>query len=139
MERTLIIVKPDAVRNRHMGDIIKRIEQENFTILGIRYTKLSLDQAREFYAVHKERPFYGSLCSFMSQGPILVAALAAEGAVQKWRTLIGATDPAEAADGTIRKLFAESKEANAVHGSDSPENAKNEIAFFFKESDLVSG
>ncbi|MCB1316425.1 MAG: nucleoside-diphosphate kinase [Leptospiraceae bacterium] len=138
MDRTFIIIKPDAVRNKHAGKIIDRIEQEGFQILGLRLTQLSDSQAREFYAVHKERPFYDSLCNFMTSGPVYVAALAAAGAVDKWRKLIGATDPAEAADNTIRKLYAESKEANAVHGSDSNENAAQEIAFFFKPDDLIS-
>ncbi|MCB1307595.1 MAG: nucleoside-diphosphate kinase [Leptospiraceae bacterium] len=138
MDRTFIIIKPDAVRNKHAGKIIDRIEQEGFQILGLRLTQLSDSQAREFYAVHKERPFYDSLCNFMTSGPVYVAALAADGAVDKWRKLIGATDPAEAADNTIRKLYAESKEANAVHGSDSNENAAQEIAFFFKPDDLIS-
>jgi nucleoside-diphosphate kinase len=137
MEKTLIIIKPDAVRNRHVGNIIARIEKENFKILGMRLLNLSKADAEKFYEVHKARPFYGDLCSFMSSGPVVVAALEAPGAVLKWRDLIGATDPAQAAPNTIRKLYAESKEANAVHGSDSVENAKAEIAFFFRESELV--
>lgn len=137
MERTFIIIKPDAVKNRHVGNIIARIEKENFKILGMRMLQLSKADAEKFYEVHKERPFYQDLCNFMISGPVVVAALEAEKAVQKWRDLIGATDPAEAAENTIRKLYAESKEANAVHGSDSVENAKTEIAFFFKDSDLV--
>lgn len=138
MDRTFIIIKPDAVKNKHAGNIIARIEKEGFQILGLRFTRLSPEQTREFYAVHKERPFYDSLCNFMTSGPVVVAALAATGAVQKWRDLIGTTDPTEAAAGTIRKLYAESKEANAVHGSDSDENAAAEIAFFFKDSDLIA-
>lgn len=137
MEKTLIIIKPDAVKNKHIGNIVSRIEQEGFKILGMKYTKLSMDDARKFYAVHAERPFYNSLCEFMSSGPIVAAALAADGAVQKWRDLIGATDPAQAAENTIRKLYAESKEANAVHGSDSDDNARQEIAFFFSDAELV--
>lgn len=138
MEKTLIILKPDAVKNRHIGHILARIEKEGFQILGMRLLKLSLEDAKSFYKVHKERPFYADLCSYMSSGPIVAAALKAPGAVKKWRDLIGATDPAEAAEGTIRKLYAESKEANAVHGSDSDENAAEEIGFFFKGNELVS-
>ncbi len=137
MDRTFIIIKPDAVKNKHVGNIIARIEKENFKILGMRLIQLSKADAQKFYEVHKERPFYDDLCGFMSSGPVVVAALEADGAVKKWRDLIGATDPKEAAENTIRKLFAESKEANAVHGSDSDENAKQEISFFFKDSDLV--
>jgi len=133
MERTLIILKPDAVKNRHIGHILTRIEQENFKIIGMRYLHLSLSDAKKFYEVHKERPFYNDLCNYMTSGPVVAAALEAPGAVAKWRELIGATDPAQAAPGTIRKLYAESKEANAVHGSDSAENAKIEIQFFFKD------
>ncbi|MCB1173322.1 MAG: nucleoside-diphosphate kinase [Leptospiraceae bacterium] len=137
MNRTFIIIKPDAVRNKYSGKIIDRIESEGFRILGLRLLQLSDSQAKEFYAVHKERPFYNDLCKFMTSGPVMVAALQADNAVQKWRDLIGATDPAEAAANTIRKLYAESKEANAVHGSDSDDNAQQEIAFFFKDSDLI--
>ena len=133
MERTLIILKPDAVKNRHIGHILTRIEQENFKIIGMRYLHLSLSDAKKFYEVHKERPFYNDLCNYMTSGPVVAAALEAPGAVAKWRELIGATDPAQASPGTIRKLYAESKEANAVHGSDSAENAKIEIQFFFKD------
>ena len=131
------MIKPDAVRNRHSGNILARIEKEGFRILGLRLLRLSLDDAKKFYEVHKERPFYNDLCKFMSSGPIVAAALEREDAVAKWRELIGATDPAQAAEGTIRKLYAESKEANAVHGSDSADNAKAEIAFFFPEGQLV--
>lgn len=137
MERTLIMIKPDAVRNGHIGNILARIEKEGFKILGLRLLRLSIEDARKFYEVHKERPFYGDLCNFMSSGPIVAAALEREGAVAKWREVIGATDPAQAADGTIRKLYAESKEANAVHGSDSADNARTEIDFFFKKENLV--
>jgi len=137
MEKTLIILKPDAVKNRHIGNILARIEKENFRIAGMKLLQLSGKDAQEFYAVHKERPFYKDLCDFMISGPVVVAALEAPGAVQKWRDLIGATDPAEAEANTIRKLYAESKEANAVHGSDSAENAATEIAFFFKDGELV--
>lgn len=131
------MIKPDAVRNGHIGNILARIEKEGFKILGLRLLRLSIEDARKFYEVHKERPFYGDLCNFMSSGPIVAAALEREGAVAKWREVIGATDPAQAADGTIRKLYAESKEANAVHGSDSADNARTEIDFFFKKENLV--
>lgn len=137
MEKTLIIIKPDAVKNKHIGDIIARIEKEGFKILGMKYKQLSRADAEGFYAEHKERPFFGSLCDFMTSGPVVVAALQADGAITKWRTLIGATDPAQADEGTIRKLYAESKEANAVHGSDSPESADREIKFHFQDSELV--
>lgn len=137
MDRTFIIIKPDAVKNRYAGKIIARIEAEGFKIAGLRLIKMTTDQAKGFYEVHKERPFYQSLCDFMTSGPVIIATLQAEGAVQKWRDLIGATDPAEALDNTIRKLYAESKEKNAVHGSDSDENAKIESEFFFKPEDLV--
>ena len=101
MERTFIILKPDAVKNKHVGDILARIEKEGFRILGLRMQTLSLKEAQEFYAVHKERPFYGDLCNYMTSGPVVVAALEAANAVTKWRDLIGATDPKEAAEGTI--------------------------------------
>lgn len=137
MEKTLIIIKPDAVKNKHIGNIVARIEKEGFQILGMKYKQLSREEAEGFYAEHKERPFFGSLCDFMTSGPVVVAALKADGAIAKWRTLIGATDPAQADEGTIRKLYAESKEANAVHGSDSPESADREIKFHFADSELV--
>lgn len=137
MERTFIILKPDALESKNAGNILARIEAEGFRILGLKLIQMSADDASRFYAVHKERPFYGDLCKYMSSGPVIVAVLEAAGAVQKWRDLIGATDPAQAAPNTIRKLYAKSKEANAVHGSDSVENAKIEIAFFFSERELV--
>lgn len=130
-------MKPDAVKNKHIGDIVGRIEREGFRILGLKLLQLRKSDAEKFYEVHKARPFYNDLCEFMISGPVVVAALEVEGAVTKWRDLIGSTDPKEAAENTIRKLYAESKEANAVHGSDSAENAAVEIAFFFPEMDLV--
>lgn len=133
MEKTLIMIKPDAVKNKHVGHILSRIEDEGFKILGMKYTKLSMADAEKFYEVHKERPFYGDLCSYMSSGPIVAAALERADAIAHWRKVIGATDPAEAAEGTIRKLYAESKEANAVHGSDAPETAAEEIKFHFPD------
>lgn len=133
MEKTLIMIKPDAVKNKHVGHILTRIEDEGFKILAMKYTKLSMADAQKFYEVHKERPFYNDLCSYMSSGPIVAAALERDNAIQHWRDVIGATDPAQAADGTIRKLYAESKEANAVHGSDAPETAAEEIKFHFAD------
>jgi nucleoside-diphosphate kinase len=136
MERTFIMLKPDAVKNKHIGDILQRIEKEGFKILGMKFLKLSLEDAKQFYKVHAARPFYNDLCSYMASGPIVACALERENAVQHWRDVIGATDPKEAKAGTIRALFAESKEANAVHGSDSVENGLQEIAFFFKGYEL---
>ncbi|EQA35045.1 nucleoside pyrophosphate kinase [Leptospira inadai serovar Lyme str. 10] len=136
MARTFIMIKPDGVKNKHVGDILQRIEKEGFKILGLKYLKLSLEDAKQFYKVHSARPFYNDLCNYMSSGPIVAAALERENAVQHWRDVIGATDPKEAAAGTIRALFAESKEANAVHGSDSDDNAALEISFFFKGNEL---
>lgn len=137
MERTLIMLKPDAVKNGHIGDILSRIEKEGFKIAAMKLTQLTKSDAEKFYEVHKDRPFYQDLCNYMCSGPIVAAALDAENAVAKWREVIGATDPKEAAPGTIRALFAESKEANAVHGSDSAENGKIESDFFFSEKDYV--
>lgn len=136
MERTFIMLKPDAVKNKHIGDILQRIEKEGFKIVGLKSLKLSLEDAQQFYKVHAARPFYNDLCKYMASGPIVAAALERENAVLHWRDVIGATDPKEAAAGTIRALFAESKEANAVHGSDSVDNALQEIAFFFKGYEL---
>ena len=137
MARTFAIIKPDAVQNGYAGKIIAHIQDAGFRILGMKLTQISMQQARKFYEVHAQRPFYGELTEFMSSGPSIVLALEAEGAVQKWRDTIGATDPAEAADGSIRKLYAENKGRNAVHGSDSDENAAIEIAFFFSGTELV--
>jgi len=137
MERTLCIIKPDAVRNEDIGNIIAMIQDAGFTILGLKQMTISAKVAGEFYAVHKERPFYGELVNFMSSGPIVPIALQKDNAVADWRALIGSTDPAEAAEGTIRKKYATSKGENAVHGSDSQENGVNEIAFFFAERELV--
>lgn len=137
MSRTLAIIKPDAVAAGHTGKIIAHLQDAGFRILGMKLVHLSPERAGEFYAVHKERPFYGELVEFMSSGPSVPMALEADNAVQKYRDTIGATDPAEAAEGTIRKLYAESKGRNAVHGSDSDENAATEIAFFFGQDELV--
>ncbi|MBI3394666.1 MAG: nucleoside-diphosphate kinase [Spirochaetia bacterium] len=137
MERTLAILKPDAVKNHHIGNILARIESEKFHILGLKLIQLSEETAKKFYAVHKERPFYADLCRYMCSGPVVVVGLERENAVQHWRDVIGATDPAQAAAGTIRKLYAVSKEANAVHGSDSVENGKNEVSFYFTKEELA--
>jgi nucleoside-diphosphate kinase len=125
------MIKPDAFRNGHSGAILDRIIKEGFSIKALKMIKLSADKAGEFYAVHKERPFYGELVAFMSSGPIIAAILEKDNAVESFRTLIGATNPAQAAEGTIRKMFATSVGENAVHGSDSNENAAIEGAFFF--------
>lgn len=137
MERTLCIIKPDAVRANNAGNIIAMIQAAGFRVLGMKQINISTDVAGEFYAVHKERPFYGELVSFMSSGAIIPIALEKVNAVADYRTLIGATDPAEAAEGTIRKAYASSKGENAVHGSDSVENGMIEISFFFAGSELI--
>ncbi len=138
MERTLAIIKPDAVRKNHAGDIIAQIQAAGFRVLGMQLTRLSTAQAQEFYAVHRERPFYGELVNFMCSGAVVPIALEKDNAVADFRALIGSTDPAEAAEGTIRKRFASSKGENAIHGSDSVENALNEIAFFFTGRELAA-
>ena len=135
--RTLAIIKPDAVKNNKVGEIIATITQAGFKILGLKMIHLSENSAKAFYEVHKERPFYGSLVEFMTSGPCVPIALEKENAVADYRKLIGATDPAQADDGTIRKLFAASKSENAVHGSDSDENAAIEIAHFFSKNELL--
>ena len=135
--RTLTIIKPDSVRKRNFGKILARIEAEGFTILGIKKISLSQKQAEGFYAVHRERPFFPSLVQYMMSGPVYVAALERDGAVTQLRKLMGATDPKKADAGTIRAEFGESIEQNAIHGSDSDENAKIEISFFFAESELM--
>ena len=134
--RTFTMLKPDAIENGHMGKIIDMIINAGFQIKAMKYTSLSVAQAQEFYAVHSERPFYGELVDYMTSGPIVAAILEKENAVTDFRNLIGATDPAEAADGTIRKYYAESKGRNAVHGSDSDENAAIEGEFHFSPSEI---
>lgn len=129
--RTFTMIKPDAMKNGHAGLIIDRIIKEGFRIVALKQTKLSAEKAGEFYAVHKARPFYGELVEFMSSGIIIAAILEKDNAVTSFRELIGATNPAQAAEGTIRKLFATSLGENAIHGSDSDENAAIEGAFFF--------
>lgn len=131
--RTLTIIKPDAVANGNAGNIIQKITDAGFKIIAMKYTHLTATQAGKFYAVHSARPFYGELVQFMTSGPVIPAILEKENAVEDFRKLIGATNPANAADGTIRKMFAESVERNAVHGSDSDENAQIEGSFFFSE------
>ena len=135
-ERTLAIIKPDAVAKGVAGRIISRIEESGLAILAARLVHLTDAQARGFYAVHRDRPFYASLCAFMTQGPCLPMVLEGETAIQRWRDLMGATNPASAAPGTIRKEFASSIEANAVHGSDAPETAAFEIPYFFAAVDI---
>lgn len=137
LERTFSIIKPDATRRNLTGAINDRIEKAGLRIVAQRRLRMSRDQAEGFYAVHRERPFYRSLVEFMTSGPVVVQVLEGEDAVAKYREVMGATDPAKAAPGTIRKDFAESIEANSVHGSDSPENAKTEVAFFFKPEEIV--
>ncbi len=134
---TLCIIKPDAVQERHQGAILNRILDEGFEVLGMRQLRLSRTQAEGFYAVHEGKPFFASLCEFMTSGPIIVAALRRDDAVKHWRTVIGATNPAEAAEGTIRKLFGGSLGENAVHGSDSEVNGRAECAYFFPGYDLL--
>jgi nucleoside-diphosphate kinase len=136
-ERTLAIIKPDAVEARLAGRIIQRIEDEGFEIRGMRRLQLSRKDAEGFYAVHSARPFFGSLTTFMSSGPAIVMVLEAPDAIKKWRTLMGATDPAKADPGTLRKEFAQSIERNATHGSDAPETAAYEIGYFFAGVELV--
>ena len=137
MERTFAIIKPDAVARHLAGDILKRIEAGGLRVVGLRLTQLTRAEAESFYAVHKARPFYGSLCDYMTSGPVIVAVLAGEGAIKRWRDLMGATDPAKAAAGTIRKDFGQNVEQNATHGSDAPETAAQEIAFFFRGLELL--
>jgi nucleoside-diphosphate kinase len=134
---TLAIVKPDAIASGKMGAIIAHLQQEGFVVRAARLVKLTRAEAGKFYEVHKARPFYGELVEFMTSGPCLPMALERANAVQHYRDVIGATDPAEAKEGTIRKLYAESKGRNAVHGSDSDENAAREIGFFFTEAELA--
>jgi nucleoside-diphosphate kinase len=137
VERTLAIIKPDAVERRLAGRILQRIEDEGFVVRALRRVHLSKRQAEGFYAVHRERGFFGSLTDFMSSGPSIVLALEASDAIRKWRTLMGATDPAKADPGTLRREFASSIERNATHGSDAPETAAVEIGYFFAGIDLI--
>ena len=136
-ERTFAIIKPDAVERRVVGKIIQRIEDEGFQIRAMKRVHLSKAQAEGFYAVHRERPFFGSLTTFMASGPAILLVLEASDAIKKWRTLMGATDPAKADPGTLRKEFAQSIERNATHGSDAPETAAYEIGYFFSGVELI--
>jgi nucleoside-diphosphate kinase len=138
VERTLAIIKPDAVAAGAAGKILSRIEQAGFKVLALKMIQMSFDAAAGFYAVHRERPFFKSLCTFMTQGPAIPIVLEADNAIQRWRDLMGATDPAKAAAGTIRKDFATSIEANAVHGSDAPATADFEISYFFSSLEVCS-
>ena len=135
--RTFTIVKPDSVRKGNLGKIISRLESEGFRVLGIKKMALTQKQAEGFYAVHRERPFYRALVEYMTSGPVFVAALERDNAVAQLRKVMGATDPSKADEGTIRKEFGESIEQNAIHGSDSDENAAIEIGFFFALSELI--
>jgi nucleoside-diphosphate kinase len=136
-ERTLAIIKPDAVERRLAGRILQRIEEAGFSVRALRRLHLTKVQAEGFYAVHRARPFFASLTDFMSSGPCVVLVLEAPDGIKKWRTLMGATDPAKADAGTLRKEFAESIERNATHGSDAPETAAYEIGYFFAGIDLI--
>jgi nucleoside-diphosphate kinase len=138
LERTLSIIKPDAVKKNVIGEILARFEKAGLKIVAAKMKQLTREEAEGFYAVHKDRPFFGALVEFMISGPVMIQALEGEGAVLKNRDLMGATNPKEAAAGTIRADFAESIDANAVHGSDSLENAANEIKYFFNDADVVS-
>jgi len=136
-ERTFAMIKPDAVANRHAGEIIAFIEENGFQIVGMKVQRIARHEADAFYAVHRERPFFKGLVEFMTEGPVVVMVLQREDAIAKWREIMGATNPANAAEGTIRKRFAENIERNSVHGSDAPETAAVEIPFFFSTSELL--
>jgi nucleoside-diphosphate kinase len=136
-QRTLCIIKPDAVEKRKAGAILQHLLDERFNVLGLKQIQLSRKQAEGFYAVHRERPFFAELCTFMTRSPVIVIALEREDAVQHLRNVIGATDPAKAAEGTIRKLYGSSLGENAVHGSDSVDNGRIECAYFFAGSELL--
>jgi nucleoside-diphosphate kinase len=137
MERTFAIIKPNAFADGNSGKILARIYQEGFTVVGLKKLYLSKVEAEGFYHVHKERPFFGELTDFMSSGPCIVMVLEAEGAIKKWRDLMGATNPAEAAEGTLRKLYGKDLGENATHGSDAPDTAAFEIGYFFSGLELL--
>lgn len=137
-EKTLAIIKPDAVKKRVIGEIIAKIQTAGFEILGLKMIKISKEQAGAFYEIHKERPFYNDLVNYMSSGPIVVIALEKENAIEDYRKLIGNTNPEKAEEGTIRKLYGTNIEANAVHGSDSVENGEKEVIFFFSRNELTA-
>lgn len=137
LERTFGMIKPDAVAKGQVGDILNIIRDNGFRIVGLKLRKIAAPEAEAFYAVHKERPFYSGLVKFMTEGPVVVLVLEREDAIAKWREVMGATNPANAAEGTIRKRFAENIERNAAHGSDAPETAAEEIPFFFSTAELL--
>ena len=137
MERTFGIIKPDAVAAGQTGEILAIIQKAGFRVVGLKMRRITQIEAEAFYGVHRERPFFGSLVKFMTEGPVVVMVLEAADAIKKWRETMGATNPANAAEGTIRKLFAQSIERNCVHGSDAPETAAIEIPFFFSASELL--
>ena len=137
MERTFAIIKPDAVGKGQTGEILSMVEKAGFNLVAMRKTRLGKAQAEGFYAVHQARPFFNGLVAFMTEGPVVVMVLEKDNAIADWRALMGATNPANAADGTIRKRFAENVERNCVHGSDAPETAAAEIPFFFPTSELL--
>ena len=139
IERTLAIIKPDAVENRDAGKILARIEEEGFTIVAMRMIRMTRKEAEGFYAVHRERPFFGDLTAYMSSGPAVVMVLEKDDAIGTWRKVMGATNPTEAAEGTIRKRFGESIERNATHGSDAPETAAFETGYFFSGVERLEG
>ncbi|HSB62220.1 MAG TPA: nucleoside-diphosphate kinase [Vicinamibacteria bacterium] len=137
VERTLSIIKPDAVKARQAGEILSRLERDGFRVVALRLRRLSRPDAEGFYHVHRERPFFASLCAFMSSGPCITMVLEREGAIARLRDIMGATDPAKAAPGTIRKDLASSIEANCIHGSDAPDSARFEIGYFFPAIELA--
>ncbi|HEX3747180.1 MAG TPA: nucleoside-diphosphate kinase [Bryobacteraceae bacterium] len=137
VQRTFSIIKPDAVKAGQAGEILAMIQQAGFTVVGLRMTRLTEAQAQAFYGVHKERPFFAGLVKFMTEGPIVVMALEREDAIKKLRDVMGATNPANAAEGTVRKRFAENIERNCIHGSDAPETAEVELRFFFTTAELI--
>ncbi len=137
LQRTFSIIKPDAVASGHAGNILAHLQNAGFRIVGLRMLKISPEEAEGFYAVHKERPFFSGLVKFMTEGPVIVMALEREDAIKKLREVMGATNPANAAEGTIRKLYASSIERNAIHGSDAPETAEVELRYFFRTIELA--
>lgn len=138
MEKTLAIVKPDAFGRKLTGDILKQIEAAGLALRALKLMHLTRPQVEKFYEVHKARPFFGSLCAYMSSGPVVIAVLEGDRAIERWRELMGATDPAKAKQGTIRHQFGQNVEQNAVHGSDGPDTAAHEIGFFFSDLDIAS-
>lgn len=137
METTLGIIKPDATAANHIGQILSMAEEKGLVVAGLKMVQLTRKQAEGFYHVHRERPFFSSLVEFMTEGPVVVFALRGEGAIQKWRQIMGATDPSKAEEGTVRKRFGASIERNASHGSDSPESARFEVRYFFNDLELL--